>query len=331
MLFPNHLTRRVLLAAAGIAAAAALLPVNASAQAAWPNRPIKLVVPFPPGGSNDILSRLIAQKLSVRLGQPIVVDNKGGAGGTIGTDIVAKSPADGYTLLFASGSITTNVAAGKKLPYDLVKDLDPIGTVAAGPYVVVVSNNLPANNLREFIDLARAKPGSISYGSAGTGGLNHLGTELLASAAKIQMVHVPYKGIGPAFTDMMGGNLQMALPSLASMIPHLKAGKMRSLAITSSTRSPLAPDLPTVAEAGLPGFQLEVWWGLLGPAKMPPAVLKRLNEELNAVLTQPDVRDILGREGAVPKPGTPEEFRAEISSEIARWSKLIKEAKIEIE
>lgn len=331
MLLPNHLTRRVLLAAAGIAAIAALQPVTASAQGAWPNRPIKLVVPFPPGGSNDILSRLIAQKLSIRLGQPVVVDNKGGAGGTIGTDIVAKSPADGYTLLFASGSITTNVAAGKKLPYDLVKDLDPIGTVASGPYVVVVANNLPVTNLREFIDLARAKPKSISYGSAGIGGLNHLGTELLASAAKIEMVHVPYKGIGPAFTDMMGGNLQMALPSLASMIPHLRAGKMRSLAITSPVRSPLAPELPTAAEAGLPGFQLEVWWGLLGPAKMPAALVKRLNEELNAVLTQPDVRELLAREGAVPKPGTPEEFRVEIGSEIARWGKLIKEAKIEIE
>ena len=310
---------------------AVLLSSGVHAQGAWPNRPLKMIVPFAPGGSNDILARVISEKLGARLGQTIVVENKGGAGGTIGTDFVAKAPPDGYTLLFASGSITTNAAAGKKLPYDLEKDLEPIGQVGAGPYVVVVSNQLKVTNLREFIDLARAKPGSISYGSAGTGGLNHLSTELLAAAAKIQLVHVPYKGIGPALTDLMGGNLQMVLPTLASMIPHLRGGKMRPLAITSAQRSPLAPELPIAAEAGLPGFQLDMWWGLLGTARMPPQAVKRLNEELKAVLVTPDARDHLAREGADPRPSSPADLRKLIHSDIARWSQLKKEANIQIE
>ncbi len=325
--FPRGLTRRAMLASG----AAAVVPAALHAQPAWPNRPIKIVVPFPPGGSNDILARMLADKLGPRLGQAVIVDNKGGAGGTIGTDFVAKSPADGYTLLFASGSITTNVASGKKLPYDLMNDLQPIGVVAEGPYVVVVSNDIKAANLKELLDLARAKPRSINYGSPGTGGMNHLGTELLASSAKIELLHVPYKGIGPAFTDLMGGTLNMALPSLASMIPHLRGGKMRALATTGAKRSPLAPDLPTVSEAGLPGFKFEVWWGLLGPARMPAPVLKRLNDELNAVLGLPDVREILSREGATPQPSSPEEFRNLIRSDIGRWAKLIKDAGLQLE
>jgi tripartite-type tricarboxylate transporter receptor subunit TctC len=331
---PNHLTngltRRTLLLAGAAATAAGWAPL-ARAQGTWPSRPVKLIVPFAPGGSNDILARVIADKMGARIGQPVVVDNKGGASGTIGTDFVAKAAPDGHTLLFASGSITTNAAAGKKLPYDLVNDLEPIGAVAAGPYVIVVSNNLPVTNLREFIELARAKPRTIDYGSAGTGGMNHLGTELFANAAKLQLVHVPYKGIGPAFSDLMGGNLQMALPSLASVIPHLRGGRMRALAITSEQRSPLAPDLPTVSEAGLPGFKFDVWWGLLGPAKMPASVLKRLNEELNAVLGLPEVRELFAREGAATLPTSPDQFRSMVRSEITRWTQLIKDANIVME
>jgi tripartite-type tricarboxylate transporter receptor subunit TctC len=216
MKFSNHSTRR----AALFAGALALFAVHVSAYAAWPDRPIKLVVPFSPGGSNDIIARVLATKLSARLGQPVIVENKGGAGGTIGTDYVAKSPPDGYTILFVSTSITTNAASGKQLPYDLLKDLQPIGEVAAGAFVVVVASDLKVTTLNEFLDLARAKPNSITYGSAGIGGINQLGTELLASAAKVQLVHVPYKGIGPAFTDIMGGNLQMALPTLLGGAAH---------------------------------------------------------------------------------------------------------------
>jgi tripartite-type tricarboxylate transporter receptor subunit TctC len=314
-----------------VLAAATLIPSVSWSQAPWPARPIKIIVPFPPGGSNDILARVVGDKLAARLGQPVIIDNKGGAAGTIGTDFVAKAPADGYTLLFASGSITTNVAAGKKLPYDLLRDLQPIGRVATGPYVVVVSNELKVTTLREFIALARAKPHGIHYGSPGVGGMNHLGTELFSMAANVQMVHVPYKGIGPAFTDLAAGTLQMALPSLASIMPQLRGGRMRPLAITSAQRSSIAPDLPTVAEAGIPGFQFDVWWALLGPAGMPPAVVKRLNEELNAVLALPDVRETLAREGASPQPSTPEDVRDAMRTDIARWAKLIKDARIQMD
>jgi tripartite-type tricarboxylate transporter receptor subunit TctC len=327
MTLSNRVTRRAVLAA-GVSA---LLLAHASGQAAWPNRPIKLIVPFAPGGSNDNIARVLAIQLGARLGQSIVVENKGGSGGTIGTDSVAKSPPDGYTLLFASTSITTNVASGKKLPYDPSKDLEPIGEVGAGPFVVVVSNDLKVTTLGEFIALARAKPKSINYGSAGVGGINHLGTELLASEARVQLVHVPYRGIGPAFTDLIAGNLQMLLPTLASVTQYIQAGTMRGLAVTGAQRSPLAPELPTVAEAGLPGFRLEAWWGLLGPARLPAALIKRLGEELNATLALPDVREALAREGATPQPGTPEDLRNLIGSELVRWSRLIKDAQLQID
>ncbi len=323
----HRMTRRTVLAT-GIGA---LLPARAGAQAAWPDRPIKLIVPFAPGGSNDIIARVLAIKLGAQLGQSVIIENKGGAGGTIGTDSVAKAAPDGYTLLFASTSITTNVASGKKLPYDLVKDLEPIGEVGAGPFVVVVSNDLKVATLPEFIALARAKPKSINYGSAGVGGINHLGTELLASAAKVQLVHVPYKGIGPAFNDLMAGNLQMLLPTVASAAQYIQAGTMRGLAVTGAQRSPLAPELPTAAEAGLAGFELEAWWGLQGPARLPIALVNRLNAELNVALAQPDVREALAREGAGPHPGTPEAFGSLIRSELERWSRLIKDAQLQID
>ena len=328
--FSNPLTRRALLAAV-LACTAALLSMNASAQGQWPNRPIKLIVPFAPGGSNDTIARVLAEKLGSRLGQPIIVDNRGGGGGTIGTDLVAKSPPDGYTLLLVSTSITTNAAAGKKLPYDPVNDFQPIGEVAAAPFVIVVANDVKAATLGELIALARAKPKSINYGSAGTGGMNHLTTELFASTAKIELTHVPYKGISLAFTDLIGGSLQMLMPTVASATPYIHSGKMRGIAVTGNKRSPLAPELPTTAEAGLANYEPEVWWGLLGPAKLPAPIVKRLNEELNAVLALPDVRDLFAREGATPHPGTPEALGKLIRSELARWGKLIKEAKIQIE
>ncbi len=320
--------RRTLLAAA---AACTVMPMGASAQAAWPNRPIKLIVPFPPGGGNDLVARALATKLGPRLGQPVVVENKGGAGGTIGTDFVAKSAPDGYTLVLASTSISTNEASGKKLPYDLEKDLVPIGQIGAGALVVVVPNNLPVKTLQEFIALAKAKPMSINFASVGVGAMNHLGAELLASSANVKLTHVPYRGAGPAFNDLIGGIVQMHMPSLSVAAPQMKAGKMRGLAVTSAERSPLAPDLPTAAEAGLPGLQCEIWWGLLGPARMPPEVVKRLNSEMNDLLAQADMRELLAREGATPRPGSPAAFASLIRSETGRWAKVIRDANIQIE
>jgi len=258
-------------------------PLYASAQN-WPTKPIRLVVPFVPGGGNDTFARVLASKMSIRLGQPIVVENKAGSGGTIGSDYVAKAPADGYTLLLVSSSLATNAASGKKLPFDPTKAFEPIGKIAASPFVVVVNNDLKATSLREFMELARAQPKAINYGSAGVGGINHLGAELFASAARLQLTHVPYKGISLAYTDLIGGTLQMMLPSAASASTQIRVGKMRGLAVTGAERSPLLPDVPTASEAGLPGFVLEVWYGLLGPANMPASIVKRLNDEMNAAL-----------------------------------------------
>ena len=321
------MSRRVVLGAA----TQALLPLSAFAQAQWPSKPIRLIVPFAAGGSNDNIARALAAKLGGRLGQQVVVENRAGGGGTIGTDAVAKAPADGYTLLLASTSVTTNAASGKRLPYDPLKDLEPIGLASVSPFAIVVSNDTKVATLREFVDLARAMPKTINYGSAGVGGINHLGTELFAAAAKVQLVHVPYKGISLAFTDLMGGSLQMLLPSLASVTQHIQSGRMRGLAVTGPQRSPLAPDIPTVSEAGVPGFQLEVWFGLMGPARMPSAVIRRLNDELNAVLALPDMKEMLAGEGAAPRPGSPDDFGKVFASDITRWTRLIRESNIRVE
>lgn len=304
---------------------------SALAQSAYPNKPIKLVVPFVPGGSNDNIARVIATQLSTRLGQGIVVENKGGGGGTLGTNSVAKSAPDGYTLLLTSSSLTTNAATSKKLPFAPEKDLEPIGKIGAGAFVVVVGPKSNIKTLAELVAQARAQPRSISFGSAGIGGINHLGTELLASAAKIELLHVPYKGIGLAFSDLIGGQIQMLLPSIASAVPHIKAGTMRPLAVTSANRSPQLPDVPTVAEAGVPGYDLEVWWGLTGPAGMPKPIVALLNQELNKVLASEDMKTLLAREGADPQPTTPQQFGELIRSDIQRWTRLLKESNIQTE
>jgi|APCry1669189534_1035231.scaffolds.fasta_scaffold40588_1 tripartite-type tricarboxylate transporter receptor subunit TctC len=311
--------------------AAAFLSPELMAQSKWPNKPIRLIIPFAPGGSNDIIGRLLSTKMSQRLGQPVVVENKGGSGGTIGTDYVAKSQPDGYTLLFASTSITTNAAGNKKLPYDLIQDLQPIGGVGSTPFVIVVANNVKARTLKEFIEMAKANPRGVSYGTAGIGGINHLGTELFAIASNIELTHIPYKGIGPSFADVMSGNLQMILPTVASVVQQVKAGNMRALAVTSLERSPLLPDVPTTDEAGMPGFQLEAWFGLLAAAHTPPEIINRINEELFSILSLPDVKEILARDGAVPRPSSPEAFKKLIASDLERWNRVIKESSLKLD
>jgi tripartite-type tricarboxylate transporter receptor subunit TctC len=308
-----------------------VLAAPAIAEDPFPSRSIRLVVPFAPGGSNDVVARALAEAMRQKLGQGVVVDNRGGGGSTLGTDLVAKAAADGYTLLFVSSSLTTNAAIKRTLPYDPIKDLQPVALIGASPLVVVVGNSFPAKTLAELINDARAHPGAINYGSAGVGGINQLGTEMMASAAKIQLTHVPYKGMGLALTDLMGGQIQMALPGLPPVIPLLKSGSIRGLAVTSPTRSPLAPDLPTVSEAGIPGFSLEIWWGVLGPANLPRPVLAKLNETINDVLKSPSMHQVLAREGVDPRPGTPEDFGAYVKAEIGRWAKVIKDANIALE
>lgn len=332
MRFPKSLPRRAVFAAMAIAVATTLLPDRASAQSAWPSRPIKLIVPFGPGASNDTIARVLAAKLSERIGQAVVVENKVGAGGAIGTAYVANQPADGYNLLMGSNPLTMAHligVAGKKPPYDPVKQFQPIGQVGAAPLVVVVSHNVKATSLREFAEQARSSPGGLNFGSAGNGSLNHLGVELLTSALDIKLLHVPYTGLGAATTALLSGDIHMLLPSYPAGMPLVRAGQVRALAVTGAQRSTLLPDVPTAMESGVPGFQLEAWWGLLGPAGMPAPVTKRLNDELNTILAMSDIRELLAREGATPNPGTPEDLGKLISAEVLRWSQVVKHARIE--
>ncbi len=324
-------TRRALLIAGASLAAAALLPQPARAQAGWPNKPIKMIVPFGPGASTDTVARFVAAKLSARLGQQVVVENKVGAGGIIGTTFVASQPADGYTLLFQSSPYMTApllATNARKPSYDPVKDLQAVGMVGAAPFMIVVGNDVKANNLRELIDLAKAKPNGISYGSAGVGTFNHLGGELLALMANIKLLHVPYTGFGPAITDFLGGTTQLLVSSLPSALPHVRSGKMRALAVTGVQRTSLMPELPTMAEAGLPGYNLEAWWGVFAPPGLPAPILKRLNDEMNAILATPEALELLARDGATPRPGSPEDFTNAIRAEVPRWSKVIQDARI---
>lgn len=327
----SYLTR-VSRLAASVAIAAALLPLQSGAQGTWPERPIRLIVPFAPGASTDKVARMLASKLSARLGQNVVVDNRGGAGGNIGIESVVKALPDGHTLLFASTTVVTSAAAaGKNHPYDPVKDLTPIGEAGSVPFMIVVPETVRAATLADFIAQARAKPKSMGYGTGGVGTITHLATELFASAAKVELLHVPYKGVGAALPDLLAGRLQVLLPTVAVGMPYVRAGKVRGLAVTSAQRSPLAPDLLTAAEAGLPGFQVEAWWGVLGPARLPSPIVKRLNGELNAVLGSPDIREMLARDGATVRTSMPESFGNMLRSELARWSRLIKEANIQTE
>ncbi len=331
MRFPNRLVRRALLVTSATAIVASLLSAPVHAQAPWPNRPIKLIVPFPPGASNDNIARVLGNKLTARLGQTVVVENKIGAGGNIGTAYVAHQPADGYTLLLASNPLVMANLTGetsKTPPFDAVKDFQPIGLIGAAPFIVAVANDFNAKNLPEFINLARAKPLDINYGSGGYGSTGHLGVELIASLANIKLTHVPYAGLAPAITGLLNGSVQMVLASFPGGSPQVRAGKMRALAVTGRQRSALMPEVATAAEAGLPGFDMEAWWGLAGPAGLPAPVIKRLNEELNFILTTPEMVELLARDGAIGKPGKPEDFSRLIRSELARWPQVIKDARI---
>ena len=311
------------LLAAGFAAAAL-------AQS-YPAKPVRIVVPYPPGGPNDIVARTVGQKLSEQLGQPVIVDNKPGASGNIGAESVAKSPADGYTLLLLTTGHTINPSLYPKLGYDLEKDLAPVTQLTAGPMVVIVNPALPAGNIKELISLAKAKPGTLNFGSAGNGSSTHLAPELFSSMAGIKMNHIPYKGSAPAMTDLMAGQIQVAFDFMISAMPHVKSGKVKALAVTSTTRSPVAPELPTVAESGVPGFEVIGWNGLVAPAATPKEVVARLNAELKKALEQPNVKARFAAQGFSATWTPPEKFGAYIQAEHTKWAKVVKDSGAKID
>ena len=309
----------------------ALLAAGASAQSSWPAKPIRLISPFPPGAVVDTLCRTIAVPLGEALGQPVIVENRPGAGGNIGMDIVAKAPADGYTIGMggiAQHAINPSVYA--RMPFDPVRDFAPIIFVARNVNVLVVHPSLPAHDVRELIAYARANPGKLSFGSAGAGTSQHLAGELFKQLAGIDMTHVPYKGAGPAVSDLLAGQIPLMFVDISAVLGHIRAGKLRALGVTSRTRTPLL-DVPTIAEQGLPGFEVNAWFGLLAPAGTPREIVSRLNAETAKVLRSPATLERLQGLGLTAEPGTPEEFAALITSELARWGSIVRAANIRAE
>lgn len=328
--------RYTLKSVVGALAAAAMFVPNASGAAqkgdsAYPTKSVRLIVPFAPGGGTDIIGRLIAQELSDRWGQPVIVDNRGGGGGTIGTGMAAKSTPDGYTMVLCSLGVSYAPALYSKLPYDTEKDLLPISLVATQPFVYVVIPALGVSSMKELIALAKSKPGEIRYGSGGPGGASHLGTELLRMMTGTQLVHVAYKGTGPALTAMLGGEIHMQLIGISSVVAHLKTGRMRALAVSGGKRSAAAPEIPTVAESGVPGYEFDVWYGLLFPAGTPRPILTKVNADVNGALSSTALAQKFAAVGLEPAGNTPDEFAKLLRSEVARWRKVVEVANIKVD
>ena len=320
-------TRRAL-----VLACALQLVAGMASAADYPSRPIKLVVPYAPGGGADGVARIVAKKVSETIGQPIVIENKGGAGAIVGTEVVAKAEPDGYTLLLGqSGPISINPAVYKNLPYDPVKDLAPITMTTDYPYILVVNADLPAGTLQELVALARSKPGALNYGSTGVGAANHLVAELFNSKAGLQMTHVPYRGTALAVGDLLAGQLTMVFGDPISVLPHLKSGKLRALAVTSLERSTIAPDVPTVAESGYPGFEALAWHGIFAPARTPPAIIDKLNEEFVKAVRDPETKALLANQAMQTVGSTPDVFAAFIRKDIATWKDVAAAAKVKVE
>ena len=294
----------------------------------YPTRPIRFIVPFPPGGGNDIVGRIFAQRLNEALGVSVVVDNRGGAGGTIGTDIVSKAPPDGHTLLVNNISLAVNATLYEKLPYDTLKDLAPVTLLGGQPNVLVVHPSVPAGSVKELIALARAKPGQTVYGTGGVGTAGHLATEMFMMMTKTQMVHVPYKGLGPALTDLMGGRLQVIISTLASALPQVKSGKLRPLAVTTVERSTFLPQLPTMSEAGVSGYDFSTWYGLLVPGRTPASIVGRLNGVSVKILQSSALKDQFAAQGLEAASTSSAEFAGFLQYEVAKWGKVIKAANI---
>lgn len=314
-----------------IAAAVALATAAPAVAQNYPSRPVRFIVPFAPGGNTDVQGRLIAQKLSEKWGQQVVVDNRAGAGGTLGVEMLAKAPADGYTIALASfGNILVGPSLFPKLAYDPMKDLAPVILVSLPPGLLVVNPALPVKNVGDLIAYGKANPGKLNYGSAGNGTWNHLFAEHFKSLAGIQMTHIPYKGANPAVTDVIGGQIQLAFAPFPSAVPHIKSGRLRVLGVTSAQRSPVLPEVPTVAESGLPGYSAASWFAVLGPAKMPQNVIQIVNRDTNAVLTQPEVKAAFAADGTEPAGGTPEQLRESMRAGIAQWGKLVRDLGVKL-
>ena len=290
----------------------------------YPSKPVRIVVPFAPGGGTDLSARVIAQKLSESLGANFVVDNRPGAAGIVGTEMIAKSKPDGYALLVVSSSHAINPAMYPKLPYDTARDFVPISLLLSGPSLVVAHPSLPAKNARELIALAKAKPGTLTFASAGHGTPPHMAGELFRALAGIDLVHIPYKGNGPAYTDLMAGQVSLMFPNIATSLPYVRSGRMRALGVGSKTRSAIAPEIPTINESGLPGYEMSSWFGLLAPAGTPVAIVTRLQQEIARIFKQAEVREKLLAQGVEPVGGTPQEFTAFLHNETTQWAKVIK-------
>jgi tripartite-type tricarboxylate transporter receptor subunit TctC len=314
------------LAVLALLASFALLGLDSRVRAEdYPVRPVTLVVPFPPGGSTSIVARIVADKMSDALGQQIVIDNRGGAGGTVATRQVARTAPDGYTILLAyTGTLATGPSLYPDVGYDPRTDFAPIGLIGAAPTVLVVYPGFPPQSLKELIAFAKANPGTINYSSAGIGTVGHIAGELLSTLTDIKIVHVPYKGTGPALTDLLGGHVNMSFTPIPAAIGHVRSGALRALAVTSEQRSDLAPEIPTAAEAGLPGLVAELRYGLVAPVGTPQPIIERLNKALNTALDTASVRQQLATEGAKPLPSTPQEYAVDIDREESKWSKVVK-------
>ncbi|MGZ5139410.1 MAG: tripartite tricarboxylate transporter substrate binding protein [Burkholderiales bacterium] len=305
------------------------LVANTACAQSYPTKPVRMVIAFAPGGGTDIVGRIIGQKLSELWPHPVVIDNRPGAGSTIGTDVVAKSPADGYTIQTVSMSHALNAALFKKLPYDTINDFAHIILAARAPNVLVANPSLPVKNVKELIALAKSRPGQIAFSSSGTGGVSHLTAELFRSVAGIDLLHVPYKGAGLAMTALLSGEAQLMMAMAPVALTQMKAKRVRALAISSRKRSSLAPDMPTIAESGFPGFEADTWYGVLAPARTPDAIVTKINADINQLLKSRDLQTLFAEQGAEPAGGTPQAFRAFAESEVKRWTQVIKAAGIE--
>jgi tripartite-type tricarboxylate transporter receptor subunit TctC len=297
----------------------------------YPSKHITLIIPFAAGGSNDIVGRAVGKKLTEAWGQTVVIENRPGAGGVIGAAAVAAAPPDGYTLLLVSSTFTINAAIRKGMPFDTLKDFVPVAFVARSPLLVTASNNLPVNSMKELLDLARRKPGQINYASSGMGSINQISAELIALSAGVKLVHVPYRGGAPAINDLVGGHVDIYVSSLPQVLGMVSTGKAKAIAVTSLKRTPILPNVPTVDESGIPGFDSSSWWGIVGPAGTPPQVVNSLNAEIGKMLTSPELVKFLEAEGAEAETMTPQQFGDLIRSETERWIKVGREANISIE